>query len=216
MVPSQDHKAAFDGDCGPNTGGMGCYAPVPAVDDELFDEMVTRGIEPTIRAMAEEGTPYKGVLYGGFILTEDGPKVLEFNGRFGDPETQVVLPLLESDLAEVLLATAEGRLDECTVQWADRKCVCVVMASGGYPGGYEKGVPITGTAEANARDDVVVFHAGTAHRDGQLVTNGGRVLGVTALGDTFDDAINLAYAAVDDISFDGAHVRRDIGHRALE
>ncbi len=215
MVPSQDHKRALDGDRGPNTGGMGCYASVPAVDAELFDQIITGLIEPTIDAMAQEGTPYKGVLYGGLILTDDGPKMLEYNCRFGDPESQVVLPLLESDLADILLATAEGRLEEYDVQWSDRKCVCVVMASGGYPGSYEKGLPISGADEVAAQEDVVVFHAGTAHRNGKLVTDGGRVLGVTALGDTFDEAIRRAYAAVDCIHFDGAHFRRDIGSRAL-
>ncbi|MFQ5808793.1 MAG: phosphoribosylamine--glycine ligase [Armatimonadota bacterium] len=215
MVPSQDHKRAYDDDQGPNTGGMGCYAPVPALDAELFDDIMTRIMEPTVKAMAQEGTPYKGVLYGGLILTDEGPKALEFNCRFGDPETQVALPLLESDLAEVLLATAEGRLSECQVQWSDRKCVCVVMASGGYPGEYQKGLPISGTEEVGARDDVVVFHAGTARSDGQLVTAGGRVLGVTALGDTFDEAIDRAYSAVDGILFDDVHFRRDIAKRAL-
>ena len=215
MVPSQDHKRALDDDQGPNTGGMGCYAPVPALDERLFDDIMTRIMEPTIQAMAQEGTPYKGVLYGGLILTDDGPKALEFNCRFGDPETQVVLPLLDSNLADILLATAEGRLDECDVQWADRKCVCVVMASGGYPGAYVKGKPITGLDHVGARDDVVVFHAGTARSDGRLVTAGGRVLGVTALGDTFEDAIRRAYDSVGDIHFADVHYRRDIGKRAL-
>jgi len=215
MVPSEDHKRARDGDRGPNTGGMGCFAPVPAVTPELFDEIIATIIEPTVAAMAQRGTPYTGCLYAGLMLTERGPRLLEYNCRFGDPEAQVVLPLLQSDLAEVLMATAEGRLDEVEVEWSDEAAVCVVLASGGYPGHYEKGKVITGLEQAGAVAGVTVFHAGTAQRDDKIVTNGGRVLGVTAVGADFEQAIARAYQAVDLIHFDEMHVRRDIGKRAL-
>jgi len=216
MVPSQDHKRAYDHDQGPNTGGMGCYSPVPAVTDELFEEAIEHLLKPTVRAMAEEGRPYQGVLYGGLMLTAEGPKVLEYNCRFGDPETQVVLPRLESDLVEILLATAEGRLKEVEVRWSPRKAVCVVMASGGYPGAYEKGKVITGLEEVAQMEDVVVFHAGTARRNGDIVTNGGRVLGVTACGDTFRGTVDRAYEAVGRIHFEQAHYRRDIAWQAVQ
>ncbi|MFA4028294.1 MAG: hypothetical protein GDYSWBUE_000174 [Candidatus Fervidibacterota bacterium] len=215
MLPSQDHKPVFDDDKGPNTGGMGAYCPVPAIDEALFERIIETIIKPTVTAMAEEGRPYKGVLYAGLMLTYEGPKVLEYNCRFGDPETQAVLPLMESDLVPILNAVVEGNLNEVEVRSSQRCCVCVVMASGGYPGKYEKGKVITGVEDAEALEDVIVFHAGTAIRDGQLVTNGGRVLGVTALGDDFPTAIKRAYEAVSRISFDGMHYRRDIGRRAL-
>ncbi|MFQ6131516.1 MAG: phosphoribosylamine--glycine ligase [Armatimonadota bacterium] len=215
MVPSQDYKRAFDDDQGPNTGGMGCYSPVPAVDEALFDQILERLIRPTIQAMAAEGRPYRGVLYGGLMLTEEGPKLLEYNCRFGDPETQVVLPRLESDLLDLLLATVEGRLAEATARWRTDACVCVVLASGGYPGSYEKGRPIHGLERAAQMEDVVVFHAGTAREDGQLVTAGGRVLGVTALGDGFESAVGRVYQAVGEIEFEDVHYRRDIARRAL-
>jgi phosphoribosylamine--glycine ligase len=215
MVPSQDHKPIFDGDRGPNTGGMGCYSPVPAVPDALLQEILDRLIEPTVRGMAADGHPYRGVLYGGLMLTDSGPKVLEYNCRFGDPEAQVVLSRLKSDLVEVLLACVEGRLNEVEAEWRPEKCVCIVMASGGYPGAYEKGKPITGIEDALALGEVEVFHAGTSLANGRLVTNGGRVLGVTALGGTFGAAIDKAYAAVSRIRFEGAYFRRDIAGRAL-
>ncbi len=215
MLPSQDHKPVFDDDKGPNTGGMGAYCPVPAIDEALFERIIETIIKPTVTAMAEERRPYKGVLYAGLMLTDEGPKVLEYNCRFGDPETQAVLPLMESDLVPILNAVVEGNLNEVEVRSSQRCCVCVVMASGGYPGKYEKGKVITGVEDAEALEDVIVFHAGTAIRDGQLVTNGGRVLGVTALGDDFPTAIKRAYEAVSRISFDGMHYRRDIGRRAL-
>lgn len=216
MVPSQDYKRIGDGDTGDNTGGMGCYSPVPALSDEAFDHIVNRIMLPTVRAMAEEGAPYVGVLYAGCILTADGPRVLEYNCRFGDPETQVVLPRLETDLLEILQACVEGRLAEIRPRWSERRCVCVVVASGGYPHEYEKGKMITGIDEAEALEDVVVFHAGTARRDGQLVTNGGRVLGVTALGDTFAQARDRAYQAVRRIHFEKMYYRSDIALRAVE
>jgi len=215
MVPSQDYKPIYDGNEGPNTGGMGCYSPVPVVDDATFEQIVTRILEPTVRTMAEEGSPYTGTLYAGCMLTEDGPRLLEYNCRFGDPETQVVLPRMESDLVEVLLATAEGRLGEVEVSWRPEKCVCVIAASGGYPGEYEKGKVITGLAEAASLDSTVIFHAGTAQRGGQYVTNGGRVLGVTALGDTYQRARDTAYNAVGLIDFDCMYFRTDIAERAV-
>lgn len=215
MVPSQDHKRIGEGDTGDNTGGMGCYSPVPVVDDETFDHCIEHFLAPTVRAMAKEGTPYTGTLYAGMILPQTGPEILEYNCRFGDPETQVILPRLRSDLAEILVATAEGRLSEVEVQWSDEACVCVVIASGGYPGKYDKGKPITGIERAEEDEKVVVFHAGTALQDGQLVTSGGRVLGVTALGSDYRDALDRCYAAAEKINFEGMYYRRDIGWRAV-
>ena len=215
MVPSQDHKRIGEGDTGDNTGGMGCYSPVPAVDQALFDRCIDEFLQPTIRAMAAEGTPYTGTLYAGMILPDSGPEILEYNVRFGDPETQVIVPRMTSDLAEALLATAEGRLAEVQVTWSDEVCVCVVIASGGYPGKYEKGKPITGIEAAEQDGRVCVFHAGTALKDGQLVTDGGRVLGVAALGSDYRDALDRCYEAVAKIHFEGMYFRRDIGWRAL-
>jgi phosphoribosylamine--glycine ligase len=216
MVPSQDYKRIGEGDTGENTGGMGCYSPVPALSEETFHYIVSHIILPTVRALAEEGRPYVGTLYAGCILTPAGPRVLEYNCRFGDPETQVVLPRLQSDLLEILQAAVEGRLREVRPQWSPRRCVCVVLASGGYPGPYEKGKIISGLAEAAQVEEVVVFHAGTERRDGQLVTAGGRVLGVTALGDSFAQARGRAYQAVRCIHFDNMYYRRDIALRAVE
>jgi phosphoribosylamine--glycine ligase len=215
MVPAQDHKRIGEGDTGDNTGGMGCYSPVPAVDDALFNQLVDTIIKPTVVAMASEGNPYTGTLYGGIILTESGPECLEYNCRFGDPETQVVLPRLDGDLAEILLATAEGRLAEVEAKASPQSCVCIVIAAGGYPGSYEKGKPISGIEDAEQDPLVKVFHAGTALADGQVVTAGGRVLGVTAWGDTFREARDRGYAAVEKIHFEGMYYRRDIGWRAL-
>jgi phosphoribosylamine--glycine ligase len=194
---------------------MGCYSPVPMLSDDLYQQAVADIIEPTAAAMRAEGRPYRGVLYAGLVMTSEGLKVLEFNCRFGDPESQVVLPRLEGDLVELLSAAVDGRLREVACRWTDRAAVCVVMASGGYPGDYEKGKPITGLDEVAAMDDVVVFHAGTKRVGDEIVTAGGRVLGVTALGDTFREAVDRAYQAVDRIHFDGAHCRRDIAHQAL-
>jgi phosphoribosylamine--glycine ligase len=215
MPPAQDHKRAFDGDTGPNTGGMGVYSPVPGVDADTLATM-THLLEKTVAGMHGENLRFRGVLYGGFVLTKDGPKVLEYNARFGDPETQVLLPRLRTDLIDVMLAVAEGRLQSQSVKWSDEAAVCVVIAAGGYPGEYEKGKVITGIAEAEALPGVTVYHAGTALReDGALVTNGGRVLGVTALAPTLAQARDRAYEAAAKISFDGMQMRTDIAVRAL-
>ena len=215
IAPSQDHKTIGEGDVGLNTGGVGAYAPAPVITAELFDEIVQRIMKPTIRALASEGHPYKGILYGGIIVTSDGPKVIEFNCRMGDPEAQVVLPLLKTDLADIILAVCAGSVADLAIELDDRAATCVVMASGGYPEAYQTGFPISGIDRAEALGDVVVFHAGTAYRDRQLVTNGGRVIGVTAIGDSIQSSIAHAYKAVGKIAFDNAYFRRDIGHRAL-
>ncbi len=217
MVPSQDHKRAFDGDEGPNTGGMGAYAPAPVVTPAMLGTIKRDIIDATVRALHETyGTVYRGVLYAGLMITEEGPRVIEFNCRFGDPEAQVTLPLLEADIVEVMVATARGELDPSAVKTSSRSAACVVMASGGYPASYEKGKVIGGLASAAAFPDVVVFHAGTAERDGDVVTSGGRVLGVTGVADRLPAALVLAYEGVRVITFAGAHHRKDIGHRALE
>lgn len=215
MATAQDHKRALEGDKGPNTGGMGVYSPVPIVTEDELAAMKQVMLD-TVTELAAEGIDYRGCLYGGFMLTNDGPKVLEFNARFGDPETQVILPRLKNDLVEVMLACAEGRLDEVELAWRDEWAVAVVLTSAGYPGSYEKGKVITGIEDAEAMEDVTVYHAGTAVReDGELVTSGGRVLAVTALGDTFEAARDLAYEACEKIDFEGKTLRRDIGLRAL-
>ena len=216
MAPSQDHKRAYDGDEGPNTGGMGAYSPVPIVTDEELARMEQVMQDAAAATAREFDNDYRGVLYGGFMLTPAGPKLLEYNARFGDPETQVVLPRLDSDLVDVMLAVAEGRPDDISLQWADKWAVTVVLASEGYPRAYEKGKVITGVEDADALDDVKVFHAGTAvNADGELVTAGGRVLNVTAMGDTFQEARDLAYKACGLIGFDGKQNRTDIGQRAI-
>jgi phosphoribosylamine--glycine ligase len=215
MVSSQDHKPAFDGDEGPNTGGMGCYAPMALMNSSLLDEIQETILQPTIDGLRWRGTPFVGVLYAGLILTSEGPQVLEFNCRFGDPETQVILPLLETGLPEVLNACVDGRLDEIELQWSGGASVCVVMASGGYPGTYRTGIPIGGLDDVAGWPDVQVFHAGTRIEGGETVTGGGRVLGVTAWAGTLTGAIERAYSAVDRISFQGAHYRRDIGRKAF-
>jgi phosphoribosylamine--glycine ligase len=215
MVPAQDHKRAFDGDTGPNTGGMGVYSPVPLVDAPTLEKM-TDILRATVAGLAADGVDFRGVLYGGFILTTGGPKVLEYNARFGDPETQVILPRMESDLLDIMLAVADGRLDEVRPHWSDDAAVSVVLASGGYPGDYEKGKPITGIEDAEALEGVTVYHAGTAIRDdGVLVTSGGRVLNVTAIAPTLAAARARAYEACARISFEGMFFRNDIGARAL-
>ncbi|HID55079.1 TPA: phosphoribosylamine--glycine ligase, partial [Candidatus Poribacteria bacterium] len=215
LVTSQDHKRAYDGDKGPNTGGMGAYSPAPVIGSEMQEEIINRIILPTIEGLKKEGRPYKGALYAGLMITDDGPKVLEFNCRFGDPESQVILPRLESDLIPALLACMEGRLKEINLRWREDAAVCVVLASGGYPGKYEKGKPIAGLEEAESIGNVVIFHAGTAIKNGRLVTNGGRVLGVTALDKDIPSAIERAYKAVSKIHFERMHYRRDIGQKAL-
>ena len=216
MSTSQDHKRALEGDRGPNTGGMGAYSPVPIVTDEEHAAMVS-AMEKTVATLAAEGIDYRGCLYGGFMLTPAGPKVLEFNARFGDPETQVVLPRLENDLVEVMLAVAERRLADIELSWRDEWAITVVLTSAGYPGGYDTSKVISGIDRANALPGVTVYHAGTAlTAQGDVVTAGGRVLNVTALGETFEAARDLAYRACDLIEFEGKTLRRDIGLRALK
>lgn len=215
MATSQDHKRALEGDKGPNTGGMGVYSPVPIVTPEEHEEMC-RILNETIAQANRESIDFRGCLYGGFMLTPAGPKVIEYNARFGDPETEVLMPRLASDLVEVMLACAEQRLDEVELAWRDEWAVSVVLTSAGYPGSYEKGKVITGIEDAEAMENVTVYHAGTAvNEDGELVTSGGRVLDVTALGDTFEAARDLAYAACEKIDFEGKTLRHDIGLRAL-
>ena len=216
MIAAQDHKRVFDGDEGPNTGGMGTYAPAPVMTDILRLKATELVLKPVVAAMAKEGTPYQGCLYAGLMIKGDSVKVVEFNCRFGDPETQVVLPLLDGDLAEIMLACATGTLDKVEVAWHDKAAVCVVMASGGYPESYEKGKEITGLAAAEEDKDVVVFHAGTKEADGKIVTSGGRVLGVTAVDASIKAARDRAYAAVEKIAFEKNFYRKDIAWRALK
>lgn len=215
MLAAQDHKRVNDGDQGPNTGGMGAYCPAPVMTAALKEKTVKEVLRPIVDALAKEGRPYSGCLYAGLMIKGDSVKVVEFNARFGDPETQVVLPLLQSDLAEIMAACAKGTLQPEMVEWSDKAAVCVVMASGGYPGSYKKGLPITGLKAAGAMEDVVVFHAGTREEDGKILTNGGRVLGVTTVADDIPSAQQKAYDAVDKIHFEGAHFRQDIAWRAL-
>ncbi|MFW6336215.1 MAG: phosphoribosylamine--glycine ligase [Phycisphaeraceae bacterium] len=213
----QDHKQVGEGDTGPNTGGMGAYCPTPVVDEAALSEIDRRVLVPTVDAMRRSGTEFKGVLYAGLMLTPAGPKVLEFNTRFGDPETQPLMVRMKGDLLEAMIATCEGRLGEVELDWDKRVACCVVMASGGYPGSYEKNKAITGIDDAEAEPGVHVFHAGTTRtNDGTLVTAGGRVLGVTALGDDLAAARDKANAACEKIRFDGAYFRRDIGHRVMQ
>jgi phosphoribosylamine---glycine ligase len=213
-VASQDHKRIFDGDQGPNTGGMGAYAPTPQVDVGLMERIKKEIMEPTIKGMALEDRPYKGVLYAGLMITAEGPKVLEYNCRFGDPETQVVLPLTKSDLLEGLMAAREGKLADYKWENHNAAGVCVVISSGGYPGSYEKCKPIYGL-DGPYEDGVTVFHAGTSNADGKIVTNGGRVLGVTAVDENIEKAIQKVYRGVGKITFDGAYYRKDIAAKAL-
>jgi phosphoribosylamine--glycine ligase len=212
---SQDHKRALDGDNGLNTGGMGTYSPTPFLTDAQLADTAKKILEPFMRGCVAEGIDYRGLLYPGIMLTKSGPKVLEFNARFGDPETQVYLPRLENDLVELLAASADGALGKMELKWKPEAAVCVVMASGGYPGNYPKGKPITGLDAANKLPHTKVFHAGTALKNGQMVTSGGRVLGVTALGKDLKTAQAAAYAAMEKIHFDGAHFRRDIAAKAF-
>lgn len=211
MVSSMDHKRVFDGNLGPNTGGMGTISPNPFYDDAMAERCMKEIFLPTVDAMNKEGCPFKGCLYFGLMLTKDGPKVIEYNARFGDPETQVVLPRLESDLLDITEAIIDERLSELDIKWHDGAAACVVMASGGYPGSYQKGIEISGLDEDGQLDGAIVYHAGTAYKDGKFLTAGGRVLGVTAKGATLDEALDKSYAAVRKISFDGAHYRKDIG-----
>ncbi len=216
LVASQDHKSAYDDDRGPNTGGMGAYAPAPVMTPDLQDHVMRRVMEPVVRAMAEKGTPYKGVLYAGLMITGTGPKVLEFNCRFGDPEAQPLLALLESDLLDIMNACIDGTLDRTPVEFSGRASCCVVMASGGYPRQYETGKRIHGLAETSALRNLVVFHAGTKRCADGFCTGGGRVLGITGTGRSIPEAVETAYRGVAMVHFDNQHYRLDIGHHALK
>ncbi len=213
MMPAQDHKPIFDNDLGPNTGGMGTYSPVPHISQSVVDEAIETIIKPTARAMVQEGRPFRGVLFAGLMISPDGkPKTIEFNCRFGDPETQVVLPRLKTDLLDIFVASVNGRLSDLEIEWSDESAVCVVLAAGGYPGPYEKGLPITGLDQVKHS---MVFHAGTTLRDGKTVTNGGRLLGVTALGSDIHEARAKAYADIEHIQYEGRQYRTDIAMKAL-
>lgn len=214
MVPAQDHKPIFDGDKGPNTGGMGTYSPLPHIDPAIVEDAIVNIIEPTAKAMVSEGRPFRGVLFAGLMITKDGPKTIEFNARMGDPETQVVLPRLKTDLLEIVLAAMNGTLADLDIEWDDEAAVCVVVASEGYPGNYPKGKVISGLAEAEATG-ALVFHAGTVNADGNIVTSGGRVLGIVGRGADIAAAREHAYAAVKQIHFEGMQNRTDIAMKAL-
>ena len=213
MVWAQDHKRVYDGDEGPNTGGMGAYSPTGLETPELERQIYREILVPTVKAMAQEGRPFRGILYAGLILTQEGPKVLEYNARFGDPECQVILPRLKTDLVDIIEDVLDGKLANLDISWSEEAAACVVMASGGYPGKYEVGYPISGLE--NLPQDVVVFHAGTTHDQGQIVTGGGRVLGITGLGATLEKAVASAYSGVDRIRFTNHHCRMDIAWRAF-
>lgn len=214
MVSAQDHKRAYDDDEGPNTGGMGAYSPAPVYTEDLAEIVMREVLLPSCEKMTQEGNPYQGVLYAGLMITEDGPKVLEYNARFGDPETQAVLVRLKSDLLDIIDAVIEEKLDKLEIQWSPEAAVCVVMAAGGYPGSYGSGYEISGI-EAAEKKGSLVFHGGTAEKEGKLVSNGGRVLGVTGLGPTIKEAMDNTYAALEEIKFQTAFYRKDIGRRAL-
>ncbi|WP_428939043.1 phosphoribosylamine--glycine ligase [Fontivita pretiosa] len=216
MEPAQDHKPVDDGDTGPMTGGMGAYSPTPVVDENLLRQIERDILVPVLDGLVREEIEYRGVLYAGLMLTSNGPKVLEFNCRFGDPETQPLMMRLKSDLLEAMLAVVDGKLDQIELKWDPRAALCVVAASRGYPGAYPTGLPISGIDEADAMPDVKVFHSGTARRGNQIVTDGGRVLAVTALGNTIADAQKRAYQAISKIHFEGMHYRKDIGWRAIQ
>ena len=216
LLPSQDYKRLQDGDRGPNTGGMGAYAPAPLVTDAMTQHVMDQIITPTLKGLANEGIPFKGVLYAGLMVTADGPKVLEFNVRFGDPEIQAILPLLTNDLVPVLDEAVEGRLANATCQWKQASCACVVVSSGGYPGEFQIGKEIRGVELLKERQDVLVFHAGTKRDKDRLVSWGGRVLNVVGLGETIEDALKRTYEAIDAIEFEKMHYRKDIGFRAVK
>ena len=215
LIAAQDHKAAFEGDSGPNTGGMGAYAPAPVVTPALHDRIVKEVLTKTIDGMAKDGTPFKGILYAGLMIREDDIKVLEFNVRFGDPECQPLLMLMKSDIVPILMAAAKSDLDDAAVEWHSGSSICLVLASGGYPGPYEKDKAINGIDDAGAADNIMVFHAGTKLEGDDVITAGGRVLGVTGIGPSLGEATRSAYDAADKISWEGMRMRRDIGHRAL-
>lgn len=215
LASSQDHKRVSDNDEGPNTGGMGAYSPAPVVTDDLYDVIVDTVVRPTIDGMAQDGCPYSGILYVGLMIKDGQPRVVEYNARFGDPEAQPLLMRMKSDIVPVLQACARGELGQEKIEWHDKAAVCVVMASGGYPSSFEKGRPISGLGAAAEIDDLVVFHAGTSFNDGEIVNNGGRVLGVTGLGSTVREAIDKAYQGVSVVDWQDVHYRKDIGARAL-
>lgn len=215
MLPAQDHKPVFDGDKGPNTGGMGAYAPVTHMPQEMVEQAVEKILKPAAQALVNEGRPFCGVLYAGLMLTAQGPKVVEFNARFGDPETQVVLPLLKTDLVDVIEAVCHHKLDELKVEWSDQSAVTVVAASPGYPESYPKGMEIHGMDKWRDRQDVIIFQAGTKRENGKLVTNGGRVFSVTALGDDLASARDRAYNVLKEVTFEGMHYRTDIAQKGL-
>ncbi len=215
MVTSQDHKKIDDNDMGPNTGGMGAYSPVPFFGEEEQNAIVTKIFKPTITGLEREGRVFKGVLYAGLIITEEGPKVLEFNARFGDPETQVILPGLQTDLMEIIQATMNGSLNQIKPVWSKQSTVCVVMASKGYPGAYEQGKIITGLERLKERKDIVAFHSGTKKDNNKIISNGGRVIGITAWADKLAEAIDKAYQGVEEIEFENSYYRKDIGRKGL-
>ena len=214
LVSAQDHKPAYDGDTGPNTGGMGAYAPAPLVDNELLNTVVRDIFQPLIAGLKKESKAYKGMLYAGLMIKDNQPYVLEFNVRFGDPEIQAILPKLKSDLVEVMLKTIDSKLNEVILEWDERFCLCVVLASGGYPGSYEKGKEITGLEELKNMEDIFVFHAGTKLEQ-RLVTSGGRVLNIAGVGKTIKEARNRVYKAIEKVHFEKMHYRKDIGSKAL-
>lgn len=216
MVSSQDHKKIFDNDQGPNTGGMGAYSPVPFYPNEFKKTVLEEILKPAVKSLQSEGREYKGVLYAGLVLTKEGPKVLEFNARFGDPETQVVLPRLKTDLVDILNAVIEGSLHEINIEWKNNSAVCVVVASGGYPSKYQKGKPISGLERLEKMKDIIAFHAGTKFKDGKVVTSGGRVLGITAWGETISKAKEKAYEGVEKINFEDMYYRKDIAAKAIK
>jgi phosphoribosylamine--glycine ligase len=216
LATAQDHKAVGDGDTGPNTGGMGAYSPAPVMTDAMIDAAMRRIIEPTIRGMAEIGSPYRGVLYAGLMITADGPKLIEYNARFGDPECQVLMTRLKSDLLSALIAACDGALDQISLRWRDEAALTVVMAAKGYPGSYVKGTEIRGLEDAAAVEGVEIFHAGTKVEDGRVIATGGRVLNVTAVGRNVREAKARAYAAIDRIDWPEGFCRRDIGWRAVK
>ncbi len=214
MLSSQDHKKIFEGDLGPNTGGMGAYAPTTVVDDKMMKRISDEILEPSVAGLEREGRTFKGILYAGLMITDRGPKVMEFNCRFGDPETQVILPLLKTDLAEIFLSMGDGELSLQEVEWGEKFAVCVVLASAGYPGKYQRDKEISGLNRAKQMEDVLIFHAGTKKQKGRIFTNGGRVLGVTATDKSMEKAIQKVYSAIDKLEFEGMQYRKDIGYRA--
>jgi phosphoribosylamine--glycine ligase len=216
LASSQDHKRIFDNDEGPNTGGMGAYSPAPVISDKLMKEILNKVIKPVVLEMSKIGCPYKGVLYAGLMITKDGPKTLEFNVRFGDPETQAILPRLRSDLVKVMQAVIDQELDRIRLSWSKDSCVCVVVSSDGYPGEYQRGKEIIGLDELKNKKGVIVFHAGTKLENGKILTSGGRVLGVTGLGNTIKEALDKTYQVVERINFEGMQYRRDIGQKAIK